>query len=175
MGDCHENCIHFGPGGCRAGSGQLRSSREKRASRRRRPKSAEQIKAKEAQWESAYGAKDVNALAGQYSDDAAMAGPGDPLATSDGERRRLLQGLTSDPNFALSFSSDRILVAKSGELASSRGHYSLTMTDQATSKPVTSTGAYLTVYRKVDDGSWKAVEDFITPGPAPATAAAAAQ
>ena len=136
-------------------------------------KIADEIKAKEAQWEKDYGAKDVNSLAGQYSGDAAMAGPGDPLATSDAERRRLLGGLTSDPNFALEFSSDRILVAKSGDLASSRGHYSLTMTDKATNKPVSSTGSYLTVYRKEDDGSWKAVDDFITPGPAAATPAAA--
>jgi ketosteroid isomerase-like protein len=47
------------------------------------------------------------------------------------------------------------------------------MTDKATSKPATSTGSYLTVYQKQDDGSWKAVEDFITPGPAPAAAAPA--
>jgi len=42
---------------------------------------------------------------------------------------------------------------------------------KATSKPVDSTGSYLTVYKKESDGSWKAVEDFITPGPAAAPAA----
>ena len=45
------------------------------------------------------------------------------------------------------------------------------MTDKATNKPVTSTGSYLTVFKKDDDGGWKAVEDFVTPGPAPAAAA----
>ena len=34
--------------------------------------------------------------------------------------------MTSDPNFALTFASDRVLVAGSGDLASSRGHYTLT-------------------------------------------------
>jgi ketosteroid isomerase-like protein len=133
-------------------------------------KIADDIKAKEAQWQRDYAAKNVEALAGQYADDGAIAGPGDPLATSDGDRRKALGGLVSDPNFALTFASDRVLVAKSGDLASSRGHYSLTMTDKATNKPATSSGSYLTVYRKQDDGSWKAVEDFITPGPAPAAA-----
>ena len=46
------------------------------------------------------------------------------------------------------------------------------MTDPATKKPLESTGSYLTVWQKQADGSWKAVEDFITPGPAPAGAAA---
>jgi ketosteroid isomerase-like protein len=131
------------------------------------------IKAQEAQWEKDYAAKDINALAGHYADDAALAGPGDPVATSDAERRKALQGFVTDPNLKLSFASDRIEVAQSGDLASSRGHYSLTMTDKATNKPVNSTGTYLTVYKKQADGSWKAIEDFITPGPAPAAAPAA--
>ena len=132
------------------------------------------IKAQEAQWQKDYAAKDINALAGHYADDAALAGPGDPVATSDSERRKLLQGFVTDPNLKLAFSSDRVEVAQSGDLASSRGHYSMTITDKATSKPVDSTGTYLTLYRKQKDGSWKAIEDFITPGPAPAAAATAA-
>lgn len=137
-------------------------------------KIADSIKAQEAQWEKDYAAKDINALAGHYADDAALAGPGDPVATSDSERRKLLQGFVTDPNLKLAFSSDRVEVAQSGDLASSRGHYSMTMTDKATHKPVDSTGTYLTVYKKQKDGSWKAVEDFITPGPAPAAAGEAA-
>jgi ketosteroid isomerase-like protein len=137
-------------------------------------KLADEVKAREAQWQKDYSSKDLEALAATYTDDAAIAGPGDPLATSDSERRKAIQGLISDPNFALTFSSDRVIVAKSGDLASSRGHYSLTMTDKATNKPATSTGSYLTVYKR-DDGKWKAVEDFITPGPAPAATATAAK
>jgi ketosteroid isomerase-like protein len=135
-------------------------------------KLADEVKAREAQWQKDYSSKNLEALAGTYTDDAAIAGPGDPVATSDSDRRKAIQGLISDPNFALTFSSDRVIVAKSGELASSRGHYSLTMTDKASNKPVTSTGSYLTVYKR-DDGKWKAVEDFITPGPAPTAAPAA--
>ena len=137
-------------------------------------KITESIRAQEAQWEKDYAAKDINALAGHYADDAALAGPGDPVATSDSERRKLLQGFVTDPNLKLAFSSDRVEVAQSGDLASSRGHYSMTMTDKTTNKPVDSTGTYLTVYKKQKDGSWKAVEDFITPGPSPASGGEAA-
>lgn len=133
------------------------------------------IRAKEADWVKAYKAKDVDALASQYSEDAALGGPGEALATSSADRRKALEALTSDANFALDFAADRVLVAQSGDLASSRGHYSITTTDAKTNKPVTSSGTYLTVYKKDKDGSWKAVEDFITPGPAEMSTATAAK
>ena len=129
------------------------------------------IKAQEAQWEKDYAAKDVNALAAHYADDAVLVSPGDPPATSDVERRKELQTFLSDPNLKITFSADQVQAAQAGDLAYSRGHYSLTMTDKQTNKPVTSTGSYLTVYKKQPDGSWKAVEDFSSPGPASATAA----
>ena len=136
---------------------------------------SDSIKAQEAQWEKDYAAKDVNALAGHYAQDAALGGPGDPVATTDADRREALQGLVTDPNLKLNFAADRVQVAAAGDYAYSRGHYSMTMTDKATYKPVESTGSYLTVYKKESDGSWKAVEDFITPGPAAAAPATAAK
>jgi uncharacterized protein (TIGR02246 family) len=129
------------------------------------------IRAQETQWQKDYADKDVNALAGHYADDAVMVGPGDPLATTDTQRRQSLAMLTSDPNMKLTFAADRVEVADAGDMAYSRGHYSMTMTDKATRKPVTSNGTYLTVYRKQSNDSWKAVEDFVTPGPAAAAAA----
>ena len=82
------------------------------------------------------------------------------------DRRKELQGLINDPNMKLTFAADRVQVAESGDLAYSRGHFAITTTDPKTSKPVDSQGSYLTVYKKQADGSWKAAEDFITPGPA---------
>lgn len=133
-------------------------------------KIADTIKSQEAQWEKAYADKDINLIAGEYADDAVLASPGDPLATSDVDRRKVLQAMMSDPNFKLSFASDQVLVASAGDMASSRGHYTITMTDKATNKPATTTGTYLTVYKKQADGNFKAVQDVIIPGPAPAAA-----
>jgi ketosteroid isomerase-like protein len=130
------------------------------------------IKAQEAKWQDAYAAKDLGALAAFYADDAALADPGAALATTSGARRKEIQTLTTDPNLKLSFSSDRVQVAKSGDLAYSRGHFTITATDKATNKPVTGDGSYLTVWQRQGDDGWKAVEDFVTPGPAPAAPAA---
>ncbi len=119
----------------------------------------------------AYNAHDAKGLAAQYEADAGLASIGTSLMTDATSRDAFLAGFASDPALKVDFASDRILVAASGELASSRGHYTMTYTDPATKQPKTEIGNYLTVYRKQPDGSWQAVEDFTTPGPAAAAVA----
>jgi len=131
------------------------------------------IRAKETAWMDAYNKHDADGLAAQYEDDASLASSGAELMTNAGSRNAFLKGFASDPALKVDFASDQIIVAGSGELASSRGHYTMTFTDPATKQVRSETGSYLTVYRKAADGSWKAVEDFTTPGPAKAPAAAA--
>lgn len=132
-----------------------------------------QIRDIETQWNADYAAHNVDALAGHYADDAALANPGAALATDAAALRAGLAQFVADPSLKLTFASDRVLVAKSGELASSRGHYTMQTTDPATKKPKTETGTYLTVWQKQADGGWKAIEDAVIPGPS-ATAAPAA-
>lgn len=133
------------------------------------------IRAKESAWMAAYNNHDAKGLKGQYEDDASLAANGTALMTDAVGRGIFLEGMATDPALKVDFASDRIIVATSGELASSRGHYTMTFTDPVTKQPRTEKGNYLTVYRKAADGSWKAVEDFTTPGPvvleAPAPAA----
>jgi len=124
------------------------------------------IRAKEAGWMDAYNRHDGKGLAGQYEDDASLAANGMKLMTDSMGRSLFLDSMAKDPALKVDFASDRIIVAASGELASSRGHYTMTYTDPATKQPRTENGSYLTVYRKAADGSWKAVEDFTSPGPA---------
>ena len=128
------------------------------------------IRAQEAQWQKDYAAKDVNALAGHYADDAELGDAGSVLASNDVDRRKEIQTLINDPNLKLTFAADRVEVAEAGDMAVSRGHFAITTTDPKTNKPVDGQGSYLTVYKKQADGSWKATEDFVTPGPAPAAA-----
>jgi len=124
------------------------------------------IRDKETHWMAAYNKHDAASLLSQYEDDASSANAGMALITNAAGRKTFIEGVAADPALKVDFASDRIIVAGSGDLASSRGHYSFTFTDPATKQPKTETGSYLTVYRKAADGSWKAVEDFITPGPA---------
>lgn len=127
-----------------------------------------QLKSIEAQWEKDYQAFDADKLAGHYADEAALANPGSVLATDSVGRRLEIEKFVADKNTKISFSADRVGVAASGDIAYTRGHYSDESTDPKTGKVVTQVGNYLTVWKKQADGSWKAVEDFVVPGP-PAT------
>ncbi|MCH8614979.1 DUF4440 domain-containing protein [Sphingomonas sp. SM33] len=130
----------------------------------------QQIRDNEGKWQQSYNAHDAKALAANYAADAALANPGEPLITGTEGINKTTAGFASDPNLKVEFAADRVQVAASGDLAYTRGHYTMTTTDPETRKPVEGAGSYLTVYKKQTDGSWKAVEDFITPGPAPAAA-----
>lgn len=125
----------------------------------------QQIRENEAKWMAAYNSHDAAALASNYAEDAALANPDTPLVTGLDAIRKETAGFAADPNLKIDFAADRIGVAASGDLAYSRGHYSMTYTEPDTKKAADSNGTYLTVYRKQADGSWKAVEDFVTQGP----------
>lgn len=132
------------------------------------------LRAVETQWNKDYNARDVDAVMGHYAEDAALANPGMALAAASESRRNAITQFLSDPTLKIDFASDRVQVAKSGDLAYTRGHYSMQGTDPATKQPRTDTGNYLTVWQKQTDDSWKAVEDFVVPGAAAAAGEAAA-
>lgn len=125
----------------------------------------QKILAQEEQWNRAFAKRDAEALAGFFADDAAMASPGEQLVRGKQSIREAVDAFAEDPNLNVSFRANRVQVARSGDLAYSRGQYMLTSTNPATNQPESSRGYYLTVWQKQADGSWKAVEDFITPGP----------
>ena len=80
--------------------------------------------------------------------------------------RKAYADAMTDSAFSVNFASDKIDVSASGDMAYARGHFSEKYTDPKTSKVMTDSGSYLTVYKKQQDGSWKAVEDFATADPA---------
>ena len=95
------------------------------------------------------------------------ADPGDRVASTDVDRRKALQALIRRSELQADLRRRRCAASpQPATWPSSRGHYAITTTDKTTSKPVTASGTYLTVYKKQADGSCKAVEDFIMPGPA---------
>jgi ketosteroid isomerase-like protein len=67
-------------------------------------------------------------------------------------------GMMQDLNFALSFQTDRVTAARSGDLAYETGAYSLTTSNEK-KEPVTTKGHYVVVWQKQADGTWKALVD----------------
>ena len=122
------------------------------------------IKTDEVHWNSDYKSGDVGVLAGHYAPGATLMAPGAaPMVGTAAIKAGLAQAV-SDKAFTLTFASDKVDVAASGDLAAARGSYSQTATDPKTKAVVTEKGSYVTVYRPQADGAWKAVWDINTPG-----------
>ena len=125
----------------------------------------EAIKADEKKWNEQFKSQDLEGLLGHYTDDAFFVAPGVKPATGRTEIRQVYAKAMTDQAFQISFASDRIDVAGSGDLAYARGHFSEKFTDPKTHKVISDTGSYVTIYKKQSDGGWKAVEDFAVADP----------
>jgi len=114
----------------------------------------------EANIAKAIASKDAAGFASNYATDAVLMTPGAPAMNGHDAISAGMGGMLADPNLKIEFSADRVEIADSGELAATRGNYTLTATDPATKKPINDKGAYVTVFRKQTDGAWKAVLDI---------------
>lgn len=121
------------------------------------------VRATEAQWNADAKAKDVDKFVAHYAPDAVAMLPGAPPMSGTQAIRDGVSQVFKDPASALQFEADKVAIAQAGDIAYTRGHFSETETDPKTSQPVTTTGSYVTIYRKQPDGSWKAVEDINSP------------
>ncbi len=125
------------------------------------------IKDTEAAWVKAFASKDAEKIAAFYTEDAMLIANG-PTVTGRAAIMAAFKGMAADPKFSLTFSSTKVEVAKSGELAYSSGTYTLTLSDPKTKKLLTDKGQYATVFKKQADSSWKAVVDVANSNPPPA-------
>jgi len=110
-------------------------------------------------------AKDAVKFSDNYAPDASMMIPGMPPMVGKEAIREGVKPLFEDPNFKLVFESTSVEVVKSGDVAYTKGKYSVRMSDQKTGDPVREDGSYVTIFQKQSDGAWKAVVDINTPGP----------
>ena len=131
---------------------------------------ADAIRADEKKWNDDFHSKSVDALMSHYTSDVVAVFPGGPSITGASVRKGL-EDAAKDPAFDVNFSSDKVEVSDSGDLAYSRGHFTEKHTDPKTRQVASNSGSYITVYKKQDDGSWKVVEDFTAVEPAAAPAA----
>jgi uncharacterized protein (TIGR02246 family) len=126
------------------------------------------IRDTETQWVKDFQAKDLDKDIAHYTDDASFLISNAPIFTGKDAIRGVHKGLIEDPNFALDFAASKVEVARSGDLAYSRGNYTLTTSSPKSKKPITEKGKYLTVFAKQTDGSWKVIEDMLNSDAPPA-------
>jgi uncharacterized protein (TIGR02246 family) len=134
----------------------------------------EGLRAVETQWNADFAAKDAAKLAAHYTDDAVLMSPQTPTWKGMDQIKAGLAQMVADPALNLKFKADHVGVSADGATGWTQGSYTMTATDPMTKKVGTSSGAYLTIYQKQADGTWKSVEDIATEGPPPAAPMAAA-
>lgn len=117
-----------------------------------------------------FAAKDVDKLAAFYADDASALFPDAPVINGIAAIKTAFKPFLADKNFTNTFASDKVDVAKSGDLGYSQGAYTMTFTDPKTKKVLTEKGKYVTVFQKQTDGGWKAVADIINEDAPPSPA-----
>ncbi|HET7294670.1 MAG TPA: SgcJ/EcaC family oxidoreductase [Vicinamibacteria bacterium] len=116
------------------------------------------IRAASKDWSAAAQAKDVEKFASYYTEDAVVILEAAPDVKGLAAIRQTLGGMMQDPNFALSFETTSVEVARSGDLAYELATYSLTLSNPKTKMPATQKGFGVVVWRKTG-GQWKAVVD----------------
>ncbi|MGA0602139.1 YybH family protein [Caulobacter sp. KR2-114] len=134
-------------------------------------KAVDALTANEVDFAAAAKAKDVEKMVSHYTASGELLAPGQTPSKNTDVLRYVWRQMMADPAFALDFKASRIEVAASNDFAYSTGTYTLTSTDPKTKAPATHSGGYVTVYKKVANGSWKAMEDIVTTASAPAAPA----
>lgn len=124
------------------------------------------IRAAAKEWAAAIEKKDAAGFASFYSADAAVLFAGMTTTRGKAAIDAMAAEMVKDPNFALTFATDHVEVARSGDLAYETGTWQMTSTDPATKKPATVKGDFVVVWKKQTDGAWKVVIDAPMPGPA---------
>ena len=123
------------------------------------------IRTAEATWNADWAARDAARIAAHYAPDAILMSPGAPPAQGTRAITELVRAALADPAFGISFTADNVVVAASGDVGWTTGTFTLHQTSQATHRPETVTGRYVTTYRRIG-GAWLAVHDINTPEPA---------
>ena len=127
-------------------------------------KAIDSIRAADAAWLKTYEAKDVDKAVAFCDEQGSMLWPNDPVATGKDAITKLTASAFAIPDFKLVWQPEKVGVARSGDLGYTSGTYVWTFKD-ASGKPVSDKGKYLTVWKKQADGSWKVLFDMFNTDP----------
>lgn len=123
------------------------------------------IRATDARWLAASKAHDIERAVPFWSDDATIIGPGAPPVVGKDAIHKYVSGAFAMPGFSISWTTEKVDVAKSGDIAYSSGTDTISVTGPD-GKTITQNNQAVAIWKKQADGSWKCVVDVMTPGEA---------
>jgi len=119
----------------------------------------DKLRAADAAWLKTYEAKDVDKAVAFCDEQGSLLWPNGPRATGKNAIAKATESAFAIPDFKLEWHPDQVAVARSGELGYTSGTYRWTFKD-ASGKPASDKGKYLTVWKKQKDGSWTVLLDM---------------
>jgi len=122
-------------------------------------KLAEAVRTADQDWLKVFAAKNIDKSVAFFDEKGAMLASNAPIADSKEAISTLLTGFFALPDLKISWHVDRADVARSGDLGYTSGAYEMTFKD-ATGKPLSDKGKYVTVWKKQKDGAWKVLLDI---------------
>ncbi|MCU1307769.1 MAG: SnoaL-like domain protein [Acidobacteriaceae bacterium] len=126
------------------------------------------IRATDAQW---MATRDIEKAVSFWTDDATLLMPGSPPVAGKTALKAYVAGAMASPGFSITWTTDKIVLSPSGDMAYSTGTNRVTFKDPR-GKLITTNNNAVVIWKKQPDGSWKSVIDISTPQPIPASAIA---
>jgi uncharacterized protein (TIGR02246 family) len=126
------------------------------------------IRATDDQWKAAIKARDAQKTASFWTDDATLLFPNQAPVTGKAAIIDFVTNAYKDPDFSVTWTTNKIEVAAGGDIASQIA--SETFTFRVGKKLVTQHNNGVVVWKKQSDGAWKADVDIGTPAPEAAPA-----
>jgi len=124
------------------------------------------IRLADANWLAASQAHDLERTLPFWSDDATILGPDAPPVAGKDAIRKYVAGAFAIPGFSILWTTEKIEVAQSGDLAYSTGTDRISMSGPD-GKTISSDNRAVVIWKKQADGSWKCIVDVMTPAEAP--------
>ena len=114
--------------------------------------------------------KDVDSVLAYWTEDARVIMGAEPIVQGKEALRKMVTASFANPNFHISWTPERAVVASAGDIGYTVGTTEMTVAD-AQGAAVKIPSRYIATWRKDADGRWRCVEDFASPSPKDMSAA----
>jgi uncharacterized protein (TIGR02246 family) len=113
----------------------------------------------------AFEARNASRIASLYADDAVFITPGRAAVVGREAVAKVMIEDLQDPGFSLKLTEQTTKTASAGDLAYSRGRFSVSFTNPSSGQVERVEGNYLQIFRKKVDDRWEILEDISSPAP----------
>lgn len=120
------------------------------------------IRKTDAAWLAAATAHDLNRILPFWADDATILAPGAPAVVGKEAIRKYVSDAFATPGFTIAWTTDKVEVSQSGDLAYSSGTDRISL-NGPDGKTLSEENRGVAIWKKQPDGSWRCIMDVMSP------------